>query len=209
MQIVKEGTYKILTSEGSILEQLRNIEIAARTCYNSFNKRPDVPIDYDFLKKLLFVKKHESVFEHSLITVSFDNCSRGFTHELVRHRHCAFSQQSTRYVEHDAKYVVNTMVNGLPSDAVFSVQEISEIFLSFFEQIYKTAIDHRKMKKEDARQFLPIAIVSPIVISTNIREWRHIFKLRTDTNAHWEIRRVMVALLEDLKKIVPVVFEDL
>jgi len=62
---------------------------------------------------------------------------------------------------------------------------------------------------EDARQVLPTAIKSQIVVTANFREWRHIFKLRTAQNAHWEIRDAMMNLLKDVKEKIPVIFDDL
>ena len=62
---------------------------------------------------------------------------------------------------------------------------------------------------QDARQILPIGIKSQIVITANLREWRHIFKLRCAPDAHWEIRRVMINLLKDVQQIVPIIFDDL
>jgi thymidylate synthase (FAD) len=47
------------------------------------------------------------------------------------------------------------------------------------------------------------------VVTANFREWRHIFKLRTAPAAHWEMKEVMSGLLEEVKKKVPVVFDDL
>jgi thymidylate synthase ThyX len=61
---------------------------------------------------------------------------------------------------------------------------------------------------EDARQILPIGTTSEIVITANLREWRHIFRMRCDQYAHWEIRKVMCLLLLGLKDTLPAVFDD-
>ena len=76
------------------------------------------------------------------------------------------------------------------------------------EQMYR-GLRAAKWTPQDARQVLPIGIVSQIVITANLREWRHIFKLRTAPDAHWEIRRVMTNLLKEVKERVPVVFDDI
>ena len=75
------------------------------------------------------------------------------------------------------------------------------------EQTYK-GLRKTGWVAQDARQVLPIGIKAQIVITANFREWRHIFKLRCAKNAHWEIRRVMVNLLREVQKMVPVVFDD-
>ncbi len=157
---------------------------------------------------------HESVLEHSAMTVEFNNISRGFTHELVRHRLASFTQESTRYVDksnfvfifppdkNPNKKIINLL---LPNGKKIKISPKDWIKMN--ENIYRSL---RKLgwPCEDARQFLPIGIKTQIVITANFREWRHIFKLRCDSHAHWEIRRAMVNLLEDVQKLIPVVFDD-
>ncbi len=75
------------------------------------------------------------------------------------------------------------------------------------EQVYRE-LRNRGWVPEDARQFLPIGTSTQIVITTNFREWRHIFKLRCAPDAHWEIRLIMVQLLKEVQKLVPVIFDD-
>ena len=75
------------------------------------------------------------------------------------------------------------------------------------EYAYKM-LREKGWKPEDARQVLPIATRSQIVVGANIREWRHIFTMRCDKFAHWEIRSVMLKLLKWCQENVPVVFDD-
>jgi thymidylate synthase (FAD) len=63
-------------------------------------------------------------------------------------------------------------------------------------------------RKEDARQFLPIGMASDIVQTANFREWRHIFRLRCDAAAHWEIRTIMRLLAQEFAKRWPIVFGE-
>ena len=93
------GTFKILTPKKELEEQLLRIEKGGRTCYQSIKKDITKSSAKKFVKMILG-RGHESVIEHSYMTVQFSNLSRGFTHELVRHRLCAFSQESTRYVDY-------------------------------------------------------------------------------------------------------------
>jgi len=62
--------------------------------------------------------------------------------------------------------------------------------------------------KEDARFVLPNATRTEIVITANLRQWRHMIELRTSKHAQWEIREVMMAVLRILKDEVPAVFLD-
>jgi len=74
---------------------LETIEAAGRTCYKSEN-RAGPGTAPEFCNRILHDYKHESVIEHSAMTVRFV-CDRGVSHELVRHRLAAYSQESTRY----------------------------------------------------------------------------------------------------------------
>jgi len=75
------------------------------------------------------------------------------------------------------------------------------------EQMYR-GLKEAGWANQDARQILPIGIKSQIVVTCNFREWRHIFELRCSKAAHWEIRRVILNLLIDVQKRVPVIFDD-
>lgn len=100
MHILKDnGTFEILDTPEELTAQLLNIERAGRTCYQSYTGEVTPESAAKFVRMIL-KRGHESVIEHSKMTVVFRGCSRGVTHELVRHRLCAFSQESTRYVDY-------------------------------------------------------------------------------------------------------------
>jgi thymidylate synthase (FAD) len=82
-----------------------------------------------------------------------------------------------------------------------------EDWVALDEQMYR-GLRKEGWVAEDARQVLPIGVVAQIVITTNFREWRHIFELRCSPAAHWEIRMIMVELLKEVQQLVPVVFDD-
>jgi len=212
------GSFKILTPKKELREQLLRIERAGRTCYQSEKKITEKSAK-KFIKMIL-KRGHESVIEHSNMTVQFNNISRGFTHELVRHRLCAYSQESTRYVDYARegegpdlnKFRLKCIVPPHKDEnEKYDIEDgrklsISEMFAEY-EKFYR-ALRTADWIPEDARQVLPIGIKSQIVASANFREWRHIFKMRTSKFAHWEIRKVMGNLLAEVQKIVPVVFDD-
>lgn len=210
-----EGKFEIFQSKANLMMQLESIEKAGRTCYRSETKSISSHTADAFIRMIL-KRGHESVIEHSLITVKFTNVSRGFTHEMVRHRICAFSQESTRFVDYaGGKLDLEEAELGfvMPPHRKDFVQEVEGISLNAacavegYERVYKR-LRSAGWAPQDARQFLPIGICSSIVVSTNYRQWRHMFAMRTQKAAHWEIRYMMCDLLSKLKTIIPVIFED-
>lgn len=220
VEILKNaGKFEILTPELELQAQLLLIERAGRTCYQS-ERGPITEKTATRFVRMLLERGHESVIEHSSMTVKFLNCSRGLTHELVRHRLMAISQESTRYVDYAGKgegpdlerFRLQCVVPPHQDENEQVVLEDGRL-LSLTQMLNEIEKFYRALRKagwlpEDARQILPNALRSEIVISANFREWRHIFKMRTQKAAHWEIRKVMGDLLEEVQKIVPAVFED-
>jgi len=192
---------------------LQLIEVAGRTAYQSRDRISDESAAK--FVKMLRDRGHESVLEHSCMSVEFNDVCRGFTHELVRHRLAAFTQESTRYVdESDFKVVIPPDKDADEKLVELNLPNGEKIKVSFKEWMDLNEQMYRGLRRmewvpQDARQVLPIGIKSQIVLTANFREWRHIFKLRTSPAAHWEIRRVMTNLLKDVKKRVPVIFDDL
>jgi len=215
-QILKnQGNHKILAiMTGCRGEKpLQLIELAGRTAYQSRDKITNESAEK--FVKMLRDRGHESVLEHSCLSVEFNNVSRGFTHELVRHRLASFTQESTRYVdESDFEVVIPPDKSQDEKLVKLNLPNRTTIKVSFREWMDLNEQMYRGLRKsgwlpQDARQVLPTAITSQIVITANFREWRHIFKLRTAPDAHWEIRQVMKNLLEDIKKKIPIIFDDL
>ncbi len=212
--IQDKGRFKILAIVTGIdgKSPLELIEWAGRTAYKSHHR-----ITKESAKK--FVEKikrlgHESVLEHSLMTVELTKISRGFTHELVRHRLASYTQQSTRYVDKRRFTVIappNKDINKKIVELTLPKGENIKVsfnqWMELNEQMY-AGLKSANWQTQDARQVLPIGIEAPIVISANFREWRHIFSLRCAPAAHWEIRSIMIRLLSRVRKIIPVIFDD-
>jgi thymidylate synthase (FAD) len=176
------------------------IEQAGRTCYLSFD-RMEEDSEAGFIRRLIKVG-HESPLEHAYATFRIRNCSRAMTHQLVRHRLMAVSQQSQRYVNEDQFAYV--LPETLPPEYVEDFHQD----MKTIQQMYRKWRD-RGLKKEDARFVLPNACVSEIVVSADFREWRHIFTLRLSPKAQWEIRKACVKMLAILKQHAPACFEDI
>lgn len=177
------------------------IEDAGRTAYLSFHKE----IKYsgrDFIK-MLINKDHISVLEHALATFRIKGGSRSFTHQMVRHRLCSFTQQSQRYVDESKfSYSIPDSIKQDPK-----TENLYRNFMKRAKAVY-TELQELGIKNEDARFILPNAVESEIVVTANFREWRHIFELRGEAEAQWEIRTIMIKILKILKKKAPAIFED-
>ena len=214
-----EGKFEIFTPVEVLQGYVLMIEKAGRTCYKSETG----PITTETASKfigMLIQRGHFSVLEHTYLTVKFMNVSRGLTHELVRHRLMAISQESTRYVDYVRGddnpnlerfqcHFVLPPHRDLNQKVLVSEGEL----MSANEMLLKIESYYRALRKagwipEDARQLLPNALTSEIVVSANFREWRHIFYMRTAKAAHWEIRAVMIPLLDKLQSLIPIIFDD-
>ena len=178
------------------------IEEAGRTCYQS---QPKTNYVTGTLIKTLIKSGHDSVLEHASATFRISEVSRALTHQLVRHRLCSFSQQSQRYVkESQFEYVIPKSVTEMGESAVLDFEEDMATIQSMYNR-WKIA----GLKNEDARFVLPNACCSEIVISANLREYRHVLTLRCDKHAQWEIRQMAMELLKQLYAECPNVFEDI
>ena len=178
------------------------IETAGRTCYQSEAKEGHVVGN---LIKALIKSGHSSVLEHASATFRISEVSRALTHQLVRHRLVAYSQQSQRYVKEDQfSYVVPEAILGMSPN----LQQMYHKHMVEIQKMYdfwKT----NGLKNEDARFVLPNACHTEIVMSCNFREYRTIFSLRCDKHAQWEIRNMAKSMLSQLSALAPNVFADL
>jgi len=159
---------------------------------------------------MLIKRKHEAMIEHGAISVKFIT-DRGVTHELVRHRIASFGQESTRYVNYenaDMEFVkpVFDWANEFPEHNGKMI--LWEEAMQYAEERYKDMMILGCIPQE-ARSVLPNSLKTEIVVTANVREWRHIFKLRTAKAAHPQIRQLMIPLLDELRRLVPCLFEDI
>lgn len=153
---------------------------------------------------------HESVIEHCSATVLFTS-NRGFTHELVRHRLAAFTQESTRYCDYNkGKFGGEITVIAQPA---YMEEGVDVMGFSEWGQALKDT-EHRyqnlcKMgfKPQIVRGVLPQDLKAEIVCTANFREWRHIFRMRCSPAAHPDMRRLMLPLREEFRKRVSIVFD--
>lgn len=205
MRIVEPG-FEILTQING-KEILKNIEAAGRVCYKSENK-----ITQDSAEKFVanIIKRgHEAVLEHQSITVKFI-CDRGVSHEIVRHRLAAYCQESTRYCNYSKGQFNNeiTVIKPCYLDNDSPGYTIWETACRQTENAYLNMLEAGHTPQE-ARAVLPNSLKTEVVMTANIREWRHFFKLRCSSAAHPQMREVACALLAEFKRLIPIVFDDI
>lgn len=190
-------------------QMLANIAAAGRVCYQSEGKSDDAT----FVRKRIR-QGHESILEHEKISVRII-CDRGVSHELVRHRIASYSQESTRYCNYSkGKFGSElTFIRPYWDDRSISAEMIrlracwQEACLNA-EWSYKKMID-AGCTPEAARAVLPNCLKTEVVMTANLREWRHFFKLRCAPAAHPDMRIIANMLLTAFKDVVPVVFDDI
>jgi len=191
-------------------QMLQNIERYGRICYKSEELITTGSAD-KFVRNLIR-RGHESVLEHEIIR-AFVTCDRGVSHEIVRHRIASYSQESTRYCDYSQKGVSGIRVIDI-HDHLTSEQfddGAHAIWVKAMEQAAQAYSDLRDIgvSPQIARSVLPNSLKTEIVMTMNLREWRHFFKLRTAKAAHPQMREVACILLDYARQLVPVVFEDI
>ena len=189
------------------LEMLKKIELIGRTCYKSEDKITDDSCK-QFAKNII-ARGHESVLEHVNFSVRF-TCDRGVSHEIVRHRIASYSQESTRYCNYskgdfNGEITVIEPCFLVPGTAGYDMWYKA---CQMAEQYYFSMLDWG-CSPQEARAVLPNSLKTEIVMTANIREWRHFLKLRTSKAAHPQIREIAIILLNMLIEIVPELFGDI
>lgn len=190
--------------------ELRAIEEVARECYCSQDKITEDGESARALVKSLIDRGHEAMLEHApTVRVRFV-VPRRIANELVRHRLASFAQQSTRYCNYSKDKFGSEITVVQPSCFfpgsrgynrwVDSCQESEDAYLDLIGDGYTP---------QEASGVLPGDLAAPIHVTANLREWRTIFKLRTDISAHPEMRRMMRSLLAEFQQRIPIVFDDI
>ena len=223
MKLVKPEAYLVDKLYGQrIMEKL---EAAGRICYKSEAKGdPD-----GFIRKIL-ARGHESVIEHETVSAKIV-CDRGVSHEIVRHRVASYSQESTRYCDYGdtgaTKHVTFILppwcpdiplgeYDGMATTTLYSQLrrlpgiEPQMIWL-FSMKASETAYQNLRSQgwqPQQARGVLPNDLKTELYMTANLREWRHIFRLRTAPGAHPQCRHIFQILLQEFQASIPALFSD-
>jgi len=205
MQVVSAG-YEILdTLNGE--EILKKIERVARVCYKSEDKITDGSAEK--MVKALIKRGHEAMLEHFSFSVKFI-VDRGVSHELVRHRVASFAQESTRYCNYGHEGEI-TVIKPLYLSDCGEDYNIWRKACMVAEKQYLDMLAYG-FSPQEARAVLPNSLKTEVVMTANLREWRHFFSLRacgTTGKPHPQMLEVTVPLLKEIKSLIPVVFDDL
>ena len=209
------------------------IEVAGRRCYQSFEtetvsvteKNPNLSRvrtgNLNYINNILSVG-HGSVIEHASASYAIENVSRVFTHEVVRHRLCAFSQESLRFVRPTSLNAYFPEVfNDLPEPVRKHVNAVFEGCFEELEGIQKQLVSllgmdavkrqfgDKKKLQSAMRRLMPIGMATGIIVTTNHRNWRHLIAMRTAKGAEEEIRKVFALIADDLGSRYPALYQDM
>lgn len=205
MKIIEPSVEILTPIDGEAI--LKMLEAVGRTCYKSEDKIQESSAE-KFISGIV-KRGHEAVIEHYNITVKFI-CDRGVTHEIVRHRLASYCQESTRYCNYS-----NDKFNG-------EITVIKPCFLAEGSEAYRMWTGICSLAEayyfdllnwgctpQEARAVLPNSLKTELVMTANIREFRHFFKLRCSKAAHPQMREVALMLLKEFKERIPVLFDDI
>ena len=192
----------------------RRLERAGRVCYKSEDRITSDSAER-FLKSII-KSGHESVLEQENLQVKFI-IDRGISHQLVRHRLASYLQESTRYCNYSKGKFNNEIqiIDILPILEMTMLQEnIPDVYDSWIAGVERAEEYYFELladgaPPELARNVLPTSLKTEIIVTANIREWRHILRLRTHPHSHPQMRQVMIPLLVELKDLSPTLFWDI
>ena len=203
MKIIDANVELITPIDGATI--LKRLEECGRVCYKSEDKI--TPESAPKFVANILKRGHEAVLEHCSFTVKFI-CDRGVSHEIVRHRLASYCQESTRYCNYGNKSGEITVIRPCfwedNSDAMCEWRSA----MRFAENHYLSLLQLGATPQE-ARSVLPNSLKTEVVMTANIREWRHFLKLRCSPAAHPQMREIALKLLEKVHALIPVLFDDI
>lgn len=204
MKIIKP---KIFVENIDGIKIMKRIERACRTCYRSEGSIDDE--SYKRLIKNCINRGHESVLEHEKVTIRMI-CDIGVYKDLTRHRFGSFSIESTRY----CNYGKDKFENEIKFIEPVNIDKTSELYKDWYRTVDFIEQEYVRMSRMGAtpdqmRMILPHSTAAEVTMTANIREWRHILKLRASKMAHPAIQQLMIPLLLHFKTIMPELFSDI
>lgn len=189
--------------ESAGLKALQHVEWCGRISHRSEDSQG--PDSWErFIRAVVLQHGDWSIVEHSNATVDMV-VDRGITHEIVRHRLFSFTQESTRFVNYEKKMPASFIVP--PNMNHDSVHEWEKAIMAC-ENAYKMLLAAGQ-SPQIARSVFPNALASRIIVTGNLRSWRHFFLMRTTKEAHPQMRQVTIPLLAEFQAKIPIIFEDI
>lgn len=182
---------------------LRKVERIGRVSHRSEDAQTETSWER-FLKTHVLERGDWSITEHASVTVDAV-VDRGITHEWVRHRIGAYTQESTRFVNYEKK---------MPPSFILPPNLATDMRQSWENAIDQAEFSYKEMMRlgcapQIARSVFPNALASRIVTTYNLRNWRHFFLMRTTREAHPQMRQVAIPLLQEFQAKIPVLYEDI
>lgn len=186
---------------------IRHLELCGRVCYKSEDRITDES-GGKFIQQIIR-RGHESVLEHASFTVKFI-VDRGVSHEIVRHRLAAYSQESTRYCNYTGDKFGSEITVIEPCFLIRDTKawERWEDACSDAEDAYFDLLEWG-CSSQEARSVLPNSLKTELMMTADIREWRHFLRLRTGKGAHPQMREIATQLLGRCKEKMPLLFGDI
>lgn len=188
------------------VKMMKKIERAGRTCYKSHVTSDD---SYKKFLANIISSGHESVIEHEKITIRVLT-DRGALWDITRHRITSFSVESSRYCNYSKdrfEKEIKFMEPFYIKNDEQALKEWTETMETAEKNYFKLA--EQGYKPDVCRMLLPTSLATEIVMTANLREWRHILTLRCSDRAHPTIRQFTIPLLLHLKEELPEIFSDI
>lgn len=207
MRIVRPATEVLWVESGTAI--LQRIETAGRTAYKSELQASENSAR-EFVA-MLVARQHLSVLEHVSVSARVI-CDRGVSHEIVRHRLASYTQESTRFCNYSDQRFAGEITFVLPS-FLYERGDYDPLYQNWDRAMLEAERTYLGMielgaKPEEARSVLPNSLKTEMVMTMNLREWRHFFSLRAASAAHPDMQIIAKALLSDFRSHIPVVFDD-
>ena len=181
------------------------IEKSGRTCYKSTSDLT-LTTSRDFCRKMVR-SGHHAMIEHA--SASFRIITdRGISHEIVRHRLASYAQESTRYCNYSKEKFGGELTFIEPLGLDWWTKQSWMRVCEVAEEEYLEILS-RGFSPQIARSVLPTCLKTELVMTANLREWRHFITLRSSKAAHPQIRLIALAILGILLEQAPSIFEDL
>ena len=194
--------------EGYGIPLLRKIEFCGRISHRSEDAQTSDSWQR-FIKAVVLDHGDWSITEHASVTCDF-LVDRGITHELVRHRLMSFTQESTRFVNYEKK-IPPSIIWPFPLPIEETHEAIRDHWVKAMaecEKAYKALLAYG-VTPQIARSVFPNALASRIIITANLRSWRHVLIMRTTKESHPQMREVMIPLLQEFKDTIPLLYDDI
>jgi len=187
---------------------LKKLERIIRVAYKSEDSITEN--SHERLVNLILKNGHESTLEHVNLTTLITT-NRGVSHEWVRHRIAAYTQESTRYVNYKKKagtIIYPAWINDKPDWFKREWYEQQNRSLRTYCEWVDKEGEYR-LTPQEARDILPNGLKTEFVVTKNLRSLRNFFGLRLPPTAHPDMRVVSTEYFKQLHAKIPLIFDGL